>query len=638
MYVFLITLLSNFLLFNLQHNKVQSTIDQIYEYLQKEQAKENIPFRFLPQRWEEDKGLYRSFIHVNWVDESNSYLNTLIRNNLKVGDTNNFVTSFVLMNLLESYEISGRFIDEMSLKNGLDSLLQFKDKNYGSKTPIYTFWKQNYQKEKNLWVQYTSNMKHVIDSLPPFSNRLIYWLELLKLEKLKNFLLTYNSLRGSFLNAYRIPSDNDDTFVNLALTSRLNKFDSLRNISENWTNENTNYTELFHTVKKYAYRPFLNFSKREGDISKTADVIDTRSYFVMHGFITEQAEKFKALNKTPELILPTTWLSDIEKQKNSSPYISMPFNVNNVDHNVAINFLFGLTNFVLFHKNSTERDILFDEEMQQMYSNTVDLIIYAIRNNTINKRPDLTLVYYPSVYDFYWLVSRVYSLINTNINSTNSNFLNEIQEKMKLILTKEATSQLCSKVVKHDEENSYFEEFLGNAGNYSRGEDRLFSTGLAFNSLLNIWTSKHKSNSSFYYEKDTPEEVKDIIKKSANYIMNNINKYFTSLENSFFSGSVKNQDTMPYFYPGNYFKFMNGSDITDPSNYLNFGDFISVIPGTKVIEPNEFIKNLNQTFCSRKPPQDFIGYNAGTFPYWSSPAMTYSVNLLGLIKFKNLIK
>jgi hypothetical protein len=642
---FLILILSFFLLSslnlancnNLKRDNILKTIQQIHKNLQNEQSKTNVPFRSIPLIWEEEKGLYKSYIHVNFVDNSNSLFSSLIRNNIKVLDLNNFVTSFVLMNLLEVNELSGIELDQTSFKNGLEALLSFRDKNYSPKIPVYTFWREIFSQEKGIWSQYSGNMNKVVDLLPTFSNGFLKTLNMLGLKSLSDIFKTYNGLREGFLHAYRIPPDTDDTSVNLGLTARLNNFPNLRNITENWTDSNSNFTELFDIFKRYAYRPFLNETKKSRNISQTADVIDTRSYFVLHGFISEHAQKSRNLNKTPSLILPATWILDIEGHKNRAPFMIMPFAVNNVDHNVAINFIFGITNFLLFHRNRTEINLLFDQEMEQMYSNTIDLIIYAIRKDTVNTRPDLTLIYYPSVYDFYWLVTRVYSLINTNIGKINENgleFLFDIREKLKEVLSNEATNQLYGKAIELENDQIYFQEFLGNSGNYTRGEDRLFSTGLAFNSLLNIWTNKYPSNNTFYYLENTPERVKTIITKSVNFVMKNINKYFISLENTFFSGSVKTLDTFPFFYPGNYFKYLNGTDIpnTDNTSYIS----ADLIAGTKVMSPEEFESNLNKTFFGRKPPQKFIGFNSQPFPYWSSPAMTYSINLIGLTKYINL--
>jgi len=281
----------------------------------------------------------------------------------------------------------------------------------------------------------------------------------------------------------------------------------------------------------------------------------------------------------------------------------------------------------------------FDEEIQQMYNNTLDLVLHSLEINKILARPDISLVYYPSIYDYYWLITRTYEVLNNDLpNISQRKFFERARDKMKQYLKSYGTSQLLSKVEKDDEENYYFEEFLGNAGNYSRGEDRIFSSGLALNSLINIWTIKtHVENKTMLiFEPDTPEEVKKTIRNTANYILNNINSYFALLDNAFFSGSVKGQSTtIPYFYPTNVEKYINGTDIPDISDYKYLS--IGVIGGTRYIEKEEFIKDLNKTFFGVKPPQNFTNFNENPFPFWSSPAMTYSVNLLALSKYLKLI-
>ena len=59
--------------------------------------------------------------------------------------------------------------------------------------------------------------------------------------------------------------------------------------------------------------------------------------------------------------------------------------VNNIDLNVITNFLFGTTNLVLYHSDRNFIEKIFDEEMQKMYSDTIELIVFAIKNDLTNQ-------------------------------------------------------------------------------------------------------------------------------------------------------------------------------------------------------------------------------------------------------------
>lgn len=113
----------------------------------------------------------------------------------------------------------------------------------------------------------------------------------------------------------------------------------------------------------------------------------------------QQAE---ALNKTPSVILPTTWIMNYDQQ--IIDVVVMPFYLNNVDASVNANFLFGL----LYQIKS--KSIVLNDQLRQMIRDVSDLLVYAI-DHGIDTRPDLILMYYPSKYDFYWFVARIIGLL-----------------------------------------------------------------------------------------------------------------------------------------------------------------------------------------------------------------------------------
>jgi hypothetical protein len=88
----------------------------------------------------------------------------------------------------------------------------------------------------------------------------------------------------------------------------------------------------------------------------------------------------------------------------------MPFNVNNIDLSVNANALFGLNIFLQTYDLEVVNDV-FDEETEQIIRDVTDFLCWGIRSQIILKRPDLSLTYYPSVYDFYWFVARHYNFL-----------------------------------------------------------------------------------------------------------------------------------------------------------------------------------------------------------------------------------
>ena len=44
--------------------------------------------------------------------------------------------------------------------------------------------------------------------------------------------------------------------------------------------------------------------------------------------------------------------------------------------------------------------------------------------------------------------------------------------------------------IKIDEDEAYWDEFLGDYANKTRGEDRIFATSIRLNALIDVWTIK----------------------------------------------------------------------------------------------------------------------------------------------------
>ena len=83
--------------------------------------------------------------------------------------------------------------------------------------------------------------------------------------------------------------------------------------------------------------------------------------------------------------------------------MQIPIYLNNIDLSVNANIMYGLNNFLLFHEDASK---VFDEELKMMYVNTTNVMVDCILSNYTESRPDLTLLYYPSTYDFYWFIAR----------------------------------------------------------------------------------------------------------------------------------------------------------------------------------------------------------------------------------------
>jgi hypothetical protein len=617
---------------SLTESKLKQTIKHVYNKLQETQCTMDIKARpFIPGQ---DKGIYPSYIHVNIMDDTNSFTAKAIREYIKVPDMNMFVTSFVAYAILETYNYEGiKELDTESFNSALNQLLNFKDKNYDD-VPFYTFWKQI--NINGTWSQHPDNMCEIVNIMEYLmSDTMINIFESLGISSVANLLKLGKELREIFLYAYRIPADFDDTGVNLGLTGMVHKMRGVfGNSTHFWLEGNAKIKELFKEMKYLSYRPF--------DANSTdMNLIDPRSYFSLHEFLTERY----ALNKT-DIMLPPTWVWEYSKQQKYFPIITMPFQVNNFDFNVASNFLFGLTNIVLFHSDQQYIQEAFDDDMMIMYKSTLDLLVWAIKNDRMRKRPDLSLLYYPSIFDFYWLVTRTFSTLkNFNFeNHPNKDFFTEVVNELENVLKSEGTEQIMSRI-NTSSDGSYFQELLGLHAGVNRGEDIVFATGLALNSLLNIWTTDETESGKILrikydtthpnYAKYKINEINDDVVK---YIINSFDSYLgPEVENVFFSGSVKNMASIASFFPANFNTYINGTIVEDPSDpkYLNDIDHLST--GMKgYVSEDEYKELLERKWYGEKAPVEEQYLNNAPFPYWASPSITYAINLLGLSKYKKL--
>ena len=149
--------------------------------------------------------------------------------------------------------------------------------------------------------------------------------------------------------------------------------------------------------KNYAYRPFVNDSN--------VDIIDPRTYYWMGNFLN-------SVPHSAEVSYFTTWLLDVNTNRQSYDHdYAMPFNVNNVDASVVANTIQGITRTLLYAPPGSTT--WFDEEIQQIYTHSVDLVAWVINQRLLDERPDIVLLYYMGNYNFYWFVSRTVYLLNS---------------------------------------------------------------------------------------------------------------------------------------------------------------------------------------------------------------------------------
>lgn len=118
-------------------------------------------------------------------------------------------------------------------------------------------------------------------------------------------------------------------------------------------------------LKRYSYQPFAAFNKNKTDdeiLSYYSDVIDPRTYYVLHDFLNKKYAQAIEKGIVPSLILPTTWLTNIQDSK--FPDVNQPLNLTQVDFSVSINNLYGMSLFLLTHANLSAVNEIFDSDIK----------------------------------------------------------------------------------------------------------------------------------------------------------------------------------------------------------------------------------------------------------------------------------
>lgn len=612
---------------------VDPLVGKVLAAMQAEQVQRSLPFQPFPLQWRVDQGLYRSEIHLNfvgqgwWEDESN----TLLRRNFAIPDSNMFVTTFILSALLEAASLDAIELapDDQSFHLALDAVLSFKDKNRPAGVPVYSFWPQ--EKINGTWAANPVNLvapSQYYDSLTEFVA------EIFKSVGLEGF---YEEIEFAavvlegYIKAYHIPADLDDSSVNMALGGMLAaQRDKFPQAYAKWEAVNSNVTGLFELINKYAYRPFVS----NGQFT---DLIDPRSYYFMHPFLAQLSQ--------PSLALGCTWLMDLVGDNKTSGVVGMPFHVNNVDMTVISNFLYGTSQAVLEELNggAAKQYFISHPDFQQVYENSAQAISWAIETGAAAARPDISLLYYPSIYDFLWMAARTARYLNAKGSATNAiPTLARAKDRLTAALKDAGTQQILASA-HYDSVGAYWDDFLGDYGQVERGEDRLFSTALATNMLIDVWSvpSTNGSGCKLQWARDVPETIAPLVSGGIAYLRRYLLSGEFELGNAFFSGSMKGDTTAPWSYPATYSHLRNGTALDPITGALpdDAQDWFNLVYGMKGVVPDSTYRKMTDLkWWGNSTPKQFLGFNApgSAWPYWSSPAMTYAMSLIALANFQAL--
>lgn len=128
------------------------------------------------------------------------------------------------------------------------------------------------------------------------------------------------------------------------------------------------------------------------------------------------------------------------------------------------------------------------------------------------------------------------------------------------------TEFLYENQIKSDlEDEFYFCDFIGRDDRNAFGrrepsnDDCLFATSQAINIMIATWTVHHKNTSKLVWKANVPQAVRVLMDHNVNWLKRYILRSDYKAMNAFFSGSVKGFSTVPFWFPANFFQFLNGT-------------------------------------------------------------------------------
>eukprot|EP00742_Colponemidia_sp_Colp-10_P006691 GILJ01007172.1.p1 GENE.GILJ01007172.1~~GILJ01007172.1.p1 ORF type:complete len:666 (+),score=82.46 GILJ01007172.1:34-2031(+) len=595
---------------------------------------------FPPLTWERQKGLYPSSVHFNF---HGNRLMKALRDRVRVPDDNAFVAMSVTQFLLEALEFHPELyekVTETQISSSIAAIISHRDQNREKGVPLYMFWRQKFI--NSTWSSWPTNLavpltneSNVAEAIRKLALRVC------PNPKLLDVLKALVSVPKFIVNMFHIPADFDDTGCAIGLGVRLALLHGITfpTAAKHWQEASSNMNEFAAAVKKYAYRPFSNGSH--------ANVIDPRTYLWLRNFLYEQEAESSRRGANPSVALVTTWVLNAEENRlnvlNQLPYW-MPFNVNNVDASVVANNLFGIVSALLLEHTGAPVE-WFDDDMNQIVADSAKLLAWILNTNALANRPDLVLLYYPSAFDFYFFVARLCHLLrfppvyvdgDTAFQRVARSLIDILHDPLKV----HGTQQLLSRAIV-DDSFAYWDDIIGGGDNRFAHDDRFFSTAMAVNALLDIWTatvpcthSPFKCKMRRTWDKGASETIRNIVERGVLWL-STVFKH-TSRQNAFFSGSVKSDRGEPFIFPSNYMQTLSGDKLDCNSSLSNPSRVVIGVSG--MIARDDYSLLLNSTCFGKSVPTVDPGFNCPscTAPYWSSETLADAAALLALTKWSAL--
>jgi len=578
---------------------------------------------FLPPfHWQEIKGFTPGHTFMNFKGGIGA---RTCRRDLTMLDNNAALGSALLSTSLEVVEMGLATPNQGLITDALNGILACHDSNYPGKMPIYAFWPMKYNSQLHLYYQAPPNIFQITKTFGSFSQgaeKFFDTIPVLGPAIYKKYFAKF--LHSPQAPSVTIPSDFDTSMYALVLGSRLKQ--TFPSLFSKWLNTSSDLAGLANYMDMYAYKPF---STKANESS-----IDPRTYYWLRPYLLKKQADAKARGMKASVSLATTWVTNLGRNNQLFPWISMPYNVNNVEIGVLADVVYGLSLAIV--NKITSSTSWFNTKVQQIYLNSAEVVAFGMDSGVHFNRVDLTALYYP--YELYmpWFAAKARFTL-TKSPKNQFAVMDKVRGILETSLRGSCWNYITKKAVTSGTQ-AYWDGWLGMGDDHPSPDDRLFVTGIALGTIVDIWSVGNYRNGTkcvYKWDPKAPQAAKDLATKAANFLQAEIfgNKY--RKDNCATDEDAKTPYLIPHTFPANVNVRVNGSKVnpsTSPSTMLGDIDLVSAVQG--IIDEKTYQALLKQPrFGIPFSQTAYLGMNAEPFACWNIPAATYLVTMIGMAKY-----
>ena len=331
-------------------------------------------------------------------------------------------------------------------------------------------------------------------------------------------------------------------------------------------------------------------------------------------------------------------------------------------------------------------------EMQATFLASVKFVSWSLANSSQIPRQDVEMLYYPAVINLPYFVARLFRLLDDHFDDVSPLAPGLFQTARALLRSSvrlgggtqyvlgrmedrstwcanawtprgdappslRSSSLLRGELDEMGAETTYacWDGFLGHADATLNGtltphyQDRFYTTAVAVNALLEAWTyaPNISARRQLCWAASTPMSVRTAVDGGVNWLLDAYLVHGDTplqYENTFFSGSIHNLTSLPFFSPPNMqWQLNNLTQYNCAESWYNnmIGD--DTLWAVAGIMPDGAWQRIVQDGQCAGGPIDVsnatAGYNSpiSPWPYWSSPALSKAFAMAAMAKYFSVL-